>query len=486
MNLSEIYHNRLLQLSGLLTEETRIEFLKKDFMDWANKFWETNHESIETKTLNQAKYLKMQGQLVDAFIAADPSVNKQYSRWLLNLVKKNSLQMEDLYKATEYLELFDKVKSRLPIELRDINKYTDLPNLYNSIKNYQKEEVLSTTQKTKIEKLEGADRIIDNNNWLILVPKTEEASCLYGKDTQWCTAAGKSSNRFQYYNKQGPLFILINKAITDNARVNPFKKLQFHFESKTFMDANDHSIDITDFFNKNRELIDVFEKIGKIDTAFKMKYRLLPKNEALKYLEDSVIRTRLIQEYGIKWFVDYFKELRIIKSLKELLANDEELIKSILSKNELSELVEALSDINENVFSAELLYSNKNILKYFKGKNASLEQLNKYIELLAKTGKQGKEYVKELTVNSDEVYDIFKSKKKVSSFYNLIAKSNVLGNEGLTIVYQLLQDPTRKKDYFETEGKDAYNIMFEFIKLAMKKPLKELKESFKDIISSSF
>ena len=66
---------------------------------------------------------------------------------------------------------------------------------------------------------------------MIIVPHTEEASCYYGKGTQWCTAANNGNNMFEYYNDNGNLYININKLTHE--------KYQFHFETDSFMDETD-------------------------------------------------------------------------------------------------------------------------------------------------------------------------------------------------------------------------------------------------------
>jgi hypothetical protein len=67
----------------------------------------------------------------------------------------------------------------------------------------------------------------------IVIPKTEEAAKFYGRGTRWCTA-GDNDNRFNYYNKQGPLYVIIFRGSG--------VKWQFHFESGQFMDEQDSSL----------------------------------------------------------------------------------------------------------------------------------------------------------------------------------------------------------------------------------------------------
>lgn len=174
-------------------------------------------------------------------IDSDPTTNLEknqmgkYSKWLLNLFKKNQLKLEDLYKVEEYLETFDKYKNKF--EIKDINKFKTLPQLYDVVKDYIDSDE-ATSKKDEIRRIKkDAEKVYEDNEWLVVIPKTKEAACFYGKNTQWCTAAD-NNNQFDYYNRDGKIYININK-ITN-------KKFQFHFESKQFMDENDSPITTAD------------------------------------------------------------------------------------------------------------------------------------------------------------------------------------------------------------------------------------------------
>lgn len=177
-------------------------------------------------------------------IKADPTYNEQksqkmgkYGKWLLNLYKQGKLKNEDLYKATDYLSYFVKYYNK--ITEKDINKLPDLPSLYNIIKPYKEAsdngEDIATSKSDEVRRIKkDAEKVFEDNQWLVIIPHTQEASCYYGKNTQWCTAATDSYNMFNHYNNQGPLFINIRK--TDG------KKFQFHFETNSFMDETDTPI----------------------------------------------------------------------------------------------------------------------------------------------------------------------------------------------------------------------------------------------------
>ncbi|GHT56675.1 hypothetical protein AGMMS49982_23620 [Bacteroidia bacterium] len=98
----------------------------------------------------------------------------------------------------------------------------------------QKKELVSNRQKVRHIKETEAERMYEDDTFVVVHPLTEAASCVYGKGTQWCTAAANCYNSFNYYNGIGNLYIIINK--------KRGKKFQFHFETRSFMDETDQYI----------------------------------------------------------------------------------------------------------------------------------------------------------------------------------------------------------------------------------------------------
>ena len=193
-------------------------------------------------------------KLNDIYPRKGDNFNKGYFTWLYNLVRTNQLKEEDFYKAKEYLRLFDKFINRIPNESRDINKFKSLNDLYDVVKGFEDgEETMATSNKDEIRQIKQneIDKVFENGDWLIMIPKTERASCLIGKGTQWCTAAEQSNNMFDHYNSDGPLYVLVNK--DDN------KKYQLHFESNQLMDENDRAVEASYFFDHVLEDSDAFQ-----------------------------------------------------------------------------------------------------------------------------------------------------------------------------------------------------------------------------------
>ena len=237
-----ITENQLKYLQHLLIEATLDDIYQKYY------------KNIDLLTFNK-------------IVSADPTAttNKmgKYGKWLLNIYNNGRLKLEDLYKATEYLTYFSKYINR--IEEKDINKYKSLADLFNVVQPYiqasEQGQELATSHSDEIRRIKSeATKMYEDDEWLVIVPHTKEASIYYGKGTQWCTAAEKSYNAFDEYNEEGPLFININKKTN--------KKYQFHFESHQFMDENDHNIKtpINETIHLNNNVIQMYAShIG--DTA---------------------------------------------------------------------------------------------------------------------------------------------------------------------------------------------------------------------------
>jgi hypothetical protein len=202
-------------------------------------------------------YADIESDIFNQLISADPtSIVKNgevvkmgsYSKWLLNLYKADSLKLEDIYKATGYLTTFDGLKRRklLSGQQADILSYKSLPELFQTIS-----EVGGTGKPTEDESYLINDRYFINNgqaevyfedaDYLIVIPRTLEASQFYGKDTEWCTL---KPNMFNHYSEKGDLFIIINKHNLNSSERK--RKLQFHFGERQFMDMDDENLKTED------------------------------------------------------------------------------------------------------------------------------------------------------------------------------------------------------------------------------------------------
>lgn len=229
------------------------------------------YEQVLTEASKQQlrqQFKNVDEDVFNKIFEADPYDGK-YAQWLLKIYEMGGLPLEDLYKATEYLTIYHKVKNKLDPKYKNIHqsikkqvqyvdsfdgktkyKYEKIPvfkslqDLFKIIKPYKEEGA----DLSKNEKLRKENLVYENDKWEVYIPHTYEASCQLGSGTEWCTATGKTRKHYNDYSKDGQLFIIINK----NKRE---KKYQFHFKRNQFMDKNDDPIDIEVFFTKNPDIL---------------------------------------------------------------------------------------------------------------------------------------------------------------------------------------------------------------------------------------
>ena len=191
--------------------------------------------------------------------------------------------MEDLYKVTDDLLKFERFKSRLAPELRDINKLT-IEQLADAVGRFS----LEKTKASKEEKKEasksyihpGADIIYRGAEWTVAKISEKgdlgrDAACFYGGnmlksgkgETNWCTSA-PGLEWFNRYINKGPLYVVIPNSprsfkypdiLSGEVSSLPAERYQFHFPDNQFMDADDRQIDLVKFLNDNEELKDLFK-----------------------------------------------------------------------------------------------------------------------------------------------------------------------------------------------------------------------------------
>lgn len=189
-------------------------------------------------------------------IELDPTYKKgsnnagTYGKWLLNLANKNGGDLPNLGHITDVLKRFDTSKKQLKNKdimkfrsVQEVDDYLNDENNYNELSDRQKlrqtQNAVRKTDTTKDAKLVYSDSDFD-----IYVPKTYEASCKLGRGSSWCTASTQNDYYFDYYTRNGNLYILISKHDPEN------QKYQFHFQSDSFMDIDDHSINIVEFMGQ--------------------------------------------------------------------------------------------------------------------------------------------------------------------------------------------------------------------------------------------
>ena len=284
-------------------------------------------EQSLVETLEDAKkyYPNISQEDFDRVIAIDPTFSREqdklgtYGKWLLRLFTKKALDDEN--KVRELLLDFDANKNNL--KDKDIMKYTSVDELENmlndddSYKELSRRQSLRQVQKKvhKTDAEQDAEKVFENSNWVVYVPKTYEASCKLGRGTNWCTATTENDKYYKQYTRKGKLYINIDKNDTS-------EKYQFHFETKSYMYSDDEPIDIIDFFIENVDLFNFYKTIIGNNALSANDAKIIPTvSYLIKNPSDTFIYskdTADIFEQGHGEFSERLKHLIIDKSITSI------------------------------------------------------------------------------------------------------------------------------------------------------------------------
>lgn len=248
--MDENLKKRLQELAGILSESKVSDIYEKYYKDIRLDLFNDIIKSDPTTPIKNEI----------------PDKLGQYSKWLLFLFRKRKLRKEDLYKAKEYLTVYQELKNQniLPRNLRDIGKISSLPELYvlnskfGGTGQVKDDESYLLNDRFFINSGQ-AELFFENKRWMIIIPKSFEASKFYACTSQWCT---RFPENYQHYTKDGPLYIIIDKMKLNQNDAT--KRYQFHFESNQFMNMNDSQINVGEFFRNNPSVADALsEAISK-------------------------------------------------------------------------------------------------------------------------------------------------------------------------------------------------------------------------------
>jgi len=227
--------------------------------------------------------VKLTEEIFNDIAEADPTRNKAYVTWMISVflrhIGDNDIEQavrfltEDLPEATEFLEVFDRVKKKkvfktgapnrpnAPSDVSDISQYTDLAHLYSIVSPFVGSDDDDDEDATPGEKLwKKLKKYIDlgharlafrDNDVMVYIPDTIEASCdPLGNLSSWCTRREGNSYFDSYRNNNrkpngdsSDLYVILPKTMFDGEPTDDnFYPLQFHFESNQLHNKNNSNI----------------------------------------------------------------------------------------------------------------------------------------------------------------------------------------------------------------------------------------------------
>lgn len=109
-------------------------------------------------------------------------------------------------------------------------------------------------EKLEPDNIDYQDIVYEDNNLIVIYPKTRESSCDYGEDTNWCTATDGGQSFYEYNNK-GNLYYHIWKFKMPETKKNYEKIARFigyggkYEEAGTLYLHDDEEVDVNDIIS---------------------------------------------------------------------------------------------------------------------------------------------------------------------------------------------------------------------------------------------
>jgi hypothetical protein len=211
-------------------------------------------------------------------LSRDLASNHKYLMFLGDALQSGNLDIERAKNAVNNFIRYQQVLST-----KDINQFNSIEDLESEIARHENKT------RREVKKLEGADQIYEDDRFVVVTPKTPEASCYYGSGTKWCTASINNSAHFDRYNQDGKLFYILDKKTKSNDRFYKVAMLRKYDGDTTFYDAPDKTF--SDGWILGSEL---FEKIDRIVTDY-MKDNFAKEIEIFKDKEAAKIEMERIR-----------------------------------------------------------------------------------------------------------------------------------------------------------------------------------------------
>ena len=135
------------------------------------------------------------------------------TKWVLSCFQRNpESTMRDIHTLRDEqgrgaLDRFDRLVSRQMIsgDEADLNRFKSIADLIDFVYSYNENELFSRTPGEWSRAIKNAknniEKFYEDDMWLVVVPKSMDAACYWGSDTEWCTATrNEKDNYFNTYN----------------------------------------------------------------------------------------------------------------------------------------------------------------------------------------------------------------------------------------------------------------------------------------------
>lgn len=136
--------------------------------------------------------------------ARDPSKSKYCVEWMMDQITKKNHRSDDVIPT---VELYWKVKDRLPEDKRELYSFEKSSDLENLLKEMEP----SKRSERRVAKENGAVVLYKGDDFTTVQLTDKSSAVFYGKNTKWCISM-ESGDYFNSYTKddKARLYVIIN------------------------------------------------------------------------------------------------------------------------------------------------------------------------------------------------------------------------------------------------------------------------------------
>jgi hypothetical protein len=274
------------------------------------------------------KYPKVTMIVAEKFKNGDTTPTKKYLEYMFKMWATRTERRFDITVTSD--ALIKKIKefdTLLPyIENKDIYSYKTVKSLVDII------GVATVIKEDKeFVREDHVDVLIENDEYILIRPRTHQGSLKYGANTKWCTSSKQWPHTFNNYTRDGFLYYLISK----KERNKNYDKVAFYSEDKRNLISGQYRIfnqtdtEVNDkaFTTNGWSSYDLFEITTKIRlhsheiyTIEKTKKDVEKTLETIKNinLDEFLRQINLLEKYGNEGKIEGKEKMeKIIQTLSE-------------------------------------------------------------------------------------------------------------------------------------------------------------------------
>lgn len=163
----------------------------------------------------------------------DPSRTYKYLDKIIEFYLKD---VPDYSELKDVIHAFHTLSMKNQIEITDINAYRTFDDIQRVVKSS------GLSYKSKLRKRD-VDVVYSDNKYLVIIPRTHEASCKYGAGTKFCIASEIPTDYNSYIDRQATIYYIIDKRENIENRMYKLAVVVFPDGETECVDSKDSEMD---------------------------------------------------------------------------------------------------------------------------------------------------------------------------------------------------------------------------------------------------